>query len=439
MTALSRMRIDDPVKKLLGDSAWALFGNAAAKGLIFLSFVILARLLGKEIYGEFGIIRSTAGLFLSFSTMGVGITATKYISELLGSDPRRVGRVIGMTYLVSMTVALAFCLVFAASAPQVGRYLMQAPHLVRELRLGMVLLFFTSLTVTQDGIMQGFQDYRGNALAGVASGLLGIPLYAAGASLFGLSGALYAAITVTILYNIISGLLIRGNLRRHGIECSFWEARHELPILRDSGLPATLCGLVCTLAVWASQLLVVSRPGGMAEFGLYFAAVNIQTILVFLPLQFTAVILPKLGQSRGSGDRRAYVRYARLNILVAAAASFLPALIVALFPREIMGIYGEEFAKERTILIFIGVNSVILSVSNTLTQLMLSGNKMWASLALAIVVNLIIVAATLLLMDRFSGAMALILGNGLGNTVGVFSMLYLLRGNLVEGSEQVSE
>ena len=41
--------------KLFRDSFWAVFGNGIGNALMLLSGIIIARLLGKDLYGEYGI------------------------------------------------------------------------------------------------------------------------------------------------------------------------------------------------------------------------------------------------------------------------------------------------------------------------------------------------------------------------------------------------
>ena len=38
------------------DSSWAVFGNGIGYGLMLLSGIIIARMLGKDLYGEYGFV-----------------------------------------------------------------------------------------------------------------------------------------------------------------------------------------------------------------------------------------------------------------------------------------------------------------------------------------------------------------------------------------------
>ena len=72
---------------LAKDSFWALFGNFIGKGLSLIAGIAVARFLGSEVYGEYGIIKSTLIMIAIFSSFGLGITATKFIAETKDKNP----------------------------------------------------------------------------------------------------------------------------------------------------------------------------------------------------------------------------------------------------------------------------------------------------------------------------------------------------------------
>jgi len=68
-------------KRILKGAFWSFTGTALAKLIVLLGGMLCARILGKVEYGEFGMIRSTISMFVALGTVGLGLTATKYISE----------------------------------------------------------------------------------------------------------------------------------------------------------------------------------------------------------------------------------------------------------------------------------------------------------------------------------------------------------------------
>ena len=75
-----RISASDIGMRMARGAFWSFSGTAIAKLLILIAGMLVANILGKEHYGELGIVRSTISMFVIFGTAGLGLTATKYIS-----------------------------------------------------------------------------------------------------------------------------------------------------------------------------------------------------------------------------------------------------------------------------------------------------------------------------------------------------------------------
>jgi len=60
---------------------WSMAGAVISRGLMLAATVFVARMLGKNVYGELGMIRSTVGMFGVFAGFGLGLIATKQVAE----------------------------------------------------------------------------------------------------------------------------------------------------------------------------------------------------------------------------------------------------------------------------------------------------------------------------------------------------------------------
>ena len=77
-------------KRLARGSLWSLAGSATSRLLVLLAMVLVARVLGKASFGEFGLIQATLGV----AGLGLGGTATRFVAQYARIDPDRAGRVI---------------------------------------------------------------------------------------------------------------------------------------------------------------------------------------------------------------------------------------------------------------------------------------------------------------------------------------------------------
>ena len=62
--------------QLFKDSFWAISGNGISYGLLLLGGIFIARFLGKDLYGEYGVIKTTMFNIASIATFGLNFTST---------------------------------------------------------------------------------------------------------------------------------------------------------------------------------------------------------------------------------------------------------------------------------------------------------------------------------------------------------------------------
>ena len=75
-----RFKASDIAKRMMSGAFWSFTGTALGKFCVFLTGIICARILGKEQFGELGMVRSTIGMFIILGAGGIGVTATRFIA-----------------------------------------------------------------------------------------------------------------------------------------------------------------------------------------------------------------------------------------------------------------------------------------------------------------------------------------------------------------------
>ena len=64
---------------LARDSFWAVVGNGLGNAFLLLAGIFIARLFGKDLYGEYGVVKKKKMYYAKFDTFGLGITSTKLL------------------------------------------------------------------------------------------------------------------------------------------------------------------------------------------------------------------------------------------------------------------------------------------------------------------------------------------------------------------------
>src|ERR1035437_1760311 len=138
-------------------AVWSLIGAVISQGSNLAASVITARLLGREQFGEYGMIQSTVGMLGVFAGLGLGVTATKYVAEFRTLNPERAGRIIALGCAVAIVLGGLLALCLLAYAPVLAAKTLHAPGLADELRIASLLLFFNALNGAQTGALSGLE------------------------------------------------------------------------------------------------------------------------------------------------------------------------------------------------------------------------------------------------------------------------------------------
>ena len=95
---------------------WSMAGAVISRGLMLAATVLVARMLGKTVYGELGMIQSTVGMFGVFAGFGLGLTATKHVAEFRESDADRAGRIIGLANSTASATGILSAIILGSCA-----------------------------------------------------------------------------------------------------------------------------------------------------------------------------------------------------------------------------------------------------------------------------------------------------------------------------------
>src|SRR5437899_4196306 len=125
---LDRIQHSAEGRRLARGMFWSVAGAVSSRCIGLLASIIVARILGKSVFGELGVVQSTTNMYMTFAQFGLGMTATKYVAELRKRDPERAGRIIAMSFVLAVVSGCVVGLVMVATSAWAAR-LLAAPHL----------------------------------------------------------------------------------------------------------------------------------------------------------------------------------------------------------------------------------------------------------------------------------------------------------------------
>jgi O-antigen/teichoic acid export membrane protein len=393
--------------RFAGDFFWLTVASIAARIGALISMILVARILGAVVYGEFCLIRSTVNGFVVLASFGMGRTATKYVAELTATDKARVGRVIALNYVFSFISSVVVAALFCLLTPTLYREIPEASRLISQTRLSSILLISSAVVSAQAGVMSGFKAFRGLAVATAASGLGSIPFFVLGAYWGGLTGAILGFASGALLNYLINGCFIYFQLKKHGIRYRFDEFWRERGILWNFCLPQTLTSVATGMAGTIATVILAGQENGIAEVAIFESARQIQTSVLYLPNIATQALLPTLTEFNALKDKARYVKTLKYNALINVLFAVATALAACVLAPWAMRAFGEGFENGvSTLVLLLGVG-VVLSVCNVCASALTSLGAVWSGFFLNAIWGVVFLTGAWQATSRGCGAFGL--------------------------------
>jgi O-antigen/teichoic acid export membrane protein len=409
---LDRVKNSEIGSRLARGTFWLITGTVISRVPMLAASVLVARMLGKSGYGELGMIQSTVSMFGIFAGFGLGITATKYVAEFRHIDLARAQRIIDLLGMVAIIAGSLMALFVLGFAPWLAEYTINAPQLTGALRISALTLFITALNGAQTGALAGFEAFKAISYVNIFVGLVSFPVLIGGTYLGGLSGSVWAlAINLGINW-LLNHLALRKILPKHSISYALKDYRSELSILWRFTLPAILAGSLVTPVDWLCRALLVNRPNGYSEMGIYSVANQWYGLLLILPSLFSQVVLPvfseRLSENETQQSMKTMVFVIKLNLLLVIPLSVLASIASP----YIMSIYGKDFRDGWPTLVVVVLTAGLLAVQSPVAQIIVASGKMWIGLAMNVGWATMFILSALLLVENGSLGLAVARASG---------------------------
>lgn len=395
------------MERLLSGAFWSVMGTVVSRACALAAAILAARIIGKTVYGELGIIQSTVGMLGTLAGFGMGTTAAKFVAELREKDPARAGRIIGLSSLVSwgMSLALAALLVFLA--PWLCQHTLAAPYLTAYLRTSAPLLVLSGINGAQLGVLSGFEAFKNIARINSLTGLLNFPLVVGGALLFGLSGIICGMVLVQTGGCLLNLHALRRQARRYSIRISYSSCISELPVLWRFTVPAVLAEILISAITWSAATMLVRQPNGYGEMGAFSAANQWFKALMWLPFMFNGVTLPVFAERLSAGDKANTAKLLKMAVKMNALIVLPLVALGCILSPYIMMSYGKGFESTWPTLVAVLITTGLLSLELPVGQLIAASGRMWLGFSSNVGWGVVFLCTTSLLLKWGWGAFGL--------------------------------
>jgi len=395
----------DIKRRMINGMTWSFTGTAMAKFLTLLAGIACAHILEKEAYGKFSMVRSTINMFVVLGSAGLGVTATKFISEYRKTSAEKIPHVYLTTNSFAIATGIACLLFILFSSGRIANDFLGEPDLAFPLRVGSLLLFFSILNGVQNGTLMGFEDFRAIARNTFAGSVFESIFMIAGAYFYGINGAILGfGVGFIVIYacnrNTISGLFRHYNLRYLPLSGM---SRKNLRMILGYSIPAALSSLLITPTFWLIRSMLV-KECDFSELAVFEAADQWKVIILFIPTAISQMVLPLLSSMQDKNNT--FNKTLLLNMAIITAVSVVIATIIFLFSHLIMSFYGTAFDNPLPLKI-LAISTVFSAIANVLEMSIYSKGKMWQCFAINVLWSFAVIYSTHIFLRKGLGASGL--------------------------------
>ncbi len=347
----------------------------AALGYVFK--VYLARVLGAENLGLYALGLTLTGFVGIFNMMGLHQSAVRFVAAYQAAGkPKELHAFLwgGGGLLLAANIALAVILLLFGPTAAVRMY--HSPALVPYLPLFALIMLFGSLNSFYGKVLAGYRDLKWrtlivNFLGSPLNMLIAVLLIAAGMQLRGYMLA-------QVLSTLMVGLMLLAAVRRFTPAAARFRAQTSFfPRPEVWSFSAAMLG-IGSLEFIMGQVdkIALGYYSNAREVGIYSIAA---AVVVYVPLVLSSVnqiFAPTIADLHTRHDRAMLARLFQSLTKWVVGLTLPLALVIIIFARPLMRIFGHDFEVGWPVLIIGTVGQLVnCAVGSVGFLLLMSGNQ----------------------------------------------------------------
>jgi len=390
-------------------------GNTVAIVLTGISSIAVARLLGPEQYGLYGLALVAPGYLYSVVQLNIPAAAVRYSSKYKSEGSRETALSFAYsTVLFQLFLALAAFLVSVPLSGLIATDLLKRPELTIFIPVSAASVIGVAMLNVTGGGLQGLGEMSKSALVSVVGSFVRLAV-SVGLILAGFS-VLGAVIGYTAAYTAsgVTGLVLILSAYKHLLPRNFLRTirtslTYSLPLYAGSTLGLFLSPFQNTL---------LANYVSNQTLGGYFAGSNLTTIIGFLGTPIATALFP-LFSSFGENKEGLFDAYA--SSVKYGALFLVPAtlLVIALSRPIAAAIYGESYAFAGSYFAVLAAPTLLVGLGSLSQGGLLNGmGETRKSLMIGVVGSLVATGTSVFLIPLL-GVYGLVLASAIGTTAGL--------------------
>jgi O-antigen/teichoic acid export membrane protein len=368
-------------KAFLRSMSWLTLVSGVERVAALLQTVLLARALGITDYGIYGLIFGTVGLAASLAAMQLGMTATVFVARYRELEKEKAAFVLTFVSRFGFGVSLLFLLCTLPFAASISNWLIGPAAPVAAVIAGCLMVALSIVSGMQDGIVQGFEDFRSVAIARLIMTFLTLTcIYPAGVK-FGLVGAMAVVLLGTVLKYAYLAHRVAWHVRNDGLPRRGGGLR-AAELIWGFGFPAMLVSVLTGVIGWSGTVILSRQAGGFDALAVVNIGLQWRGPILLLASLVGTVAIPAISRHLQREDHATIQAMHRQLLLFTGGSSLLVAAALTLESPVLLSLYGPGFNDGALIFALLVLSTVPQVIVGIYCQHYLAKGYVWRMLFL---------------------------------------------------------
>lgn len=415
--------------RIVKGTFWGTFGGIVTRVFTIIFSFLLARVMGSAILGEYGMINSTTSTISGLAGLGLGATVSRYSATLISTNKQRLGRIIGLTFIIGWISSLIYGLVYYFLADWLAIHFLNAPHLGELMKISSFTFVFGLINSIQTSSLTGLEAFKITSILTSITTIFQTFLILLFAYFFGLKGAIVSGSITSFVIFLIFYFYSRKEYSRRGIVVSFNNMKSELSVIWNYSLPAFLSSLIMGPVIWITNTLLINQQNGFQELGIVNVALQWDNVVRFIPMYIGAASIPVMADiTINKNYNEGFKLTVHLMKTIFLISLPIATIIAFLSPFIIKG-YGKTFLGGEYAMVITAFTTVLILTSNQLGNFISATGKMWVGFTLNLIWGLSFVSFTYILVDNGSAGLvnSRLIAYGIHLTLSILLCLYFIK------------
>jgi O-antigen/teichoic acid export membrane protein len=363
---------EEDVKKVAKVAGTTLIGSSIGKGLFFLSQVIVARILGVEVFGLYVLGFAAVKICEIIARLGLNTGGMRFVSIYKDTNPSKLKGILvsatGITFLNGILIGG----VLYFSSDWIAQHVFRKSELANYLQLFAYGIPFVATMTVVSFLLQGFHTmkytvYTREFVQPITNILLMAGFYYLG---FHLEGIIYAFI-LSHLIALVAGIFYFNRIFPQSMNKDI-KPDYEFKKLISYSTPLLFIGFLHYFLLWTDTLML-GFLSTSKDVGIYRAASQIPLVMAFFPVAVSAIYAPLAADLFQRKEMQRLSSILKITTRWVSYATVPIFIFIVFSAKDILMIFGKEYSETGYIVLIILsfgqlINCVTGDVGYTLTM-----------------------------------------------------------------------